>query len=141
MDKKYTVGDKFLLLRKIKGLKQQDMAAELHIDTKTLSKIENNESDAKIALIEKFCEIINISFEDFMRFNENQVFNNHIQESTNFEVNNQKILNNESLHAQIHAEKEKLLEEKDKRLIEKDKYISLLEDEIRLLKSKIHPTK
>ena len=52
--KKYTTGDRFMLLRKVKGFKQEEMADILKIDPKTLSKIENNEVQPKIDLIERF---------------------------------------------------------------------------------------
>ena len=56
--KKYTTGDRFMLLRKVKGFKQEEMADILKIDPKTLSKIENNEVQPKIDLIERFVGVL-----------------------------------------------------------------------------------
>ena len=90
--KKYTTGDRFMLLRKVKGFKQEEMADILKIDPKTLSKIENNEVQPKIDLIERFVDVLNISIEVFFRFSENNIFHNNIHESSQFELNNTKLV-------------------------------------------------
>lgn len=134
-DKKYSIGERFFLLRKIKGFKQEEIARILNIDPKTLSKIENNEVQPKVDLIEKFVSAINISIEDFFRFSENNIFHNNIHDSTQFEVNNTKVSYDEKMM-------NRLLEEKNNRIKDKDEIIqnfrlriTQLEDELIRIKS------
>lgn len=124
--KKYTTGDRFMLLRKVKGFKQEEMADILKIDPKTLSKIENNEVQPKIDLIERFVGVLNISIEDFFRFSENNIFHNNIHESSQFELNNTKLVSSDEIYLKLLEEKEKRIQEKDKLLEEKNKLIESL---------------
>lgn len=136
-EKKYSAGDRFMILRKLKGFKQEEMAAQLNIDPKTLSKIENNEVQPKVDLIEKFSKILNISIEEFFRFNEGNIFHNNIHESSQFELNNTKITHDEMLYSKLLEEKDKRIEERNIQIIEKKQEIKQLQQEIQELRNKL----
>ncbi|MGL5889052.1 MAG: helix-turn-helix domain-containing protein [Bacteroidia bacterium] len=62
MSKKYTIsfGEYIRQLRESRNLPLRKIAAELDIDTSTLSKIEKNERNANEQIIEKLAEIFSI---------------------------------------------------------------------------------
>ncbi|NOT37719.1 MAG: helix-turn-helix transcriptional regulator [Saprospiraceae bacterium] len=136
-DKKYSVGERFCLLRKIKGRKQEELARILNIDTKTLSKIENNEVQPKVDLIEKFVAAINISIEDFFRFSENNIFHNNIHDSTQFEVNNTKVCYDENVINKLIEEKDNRRKDKDTLILNLSQRIYQLEQELIASKNKL----
>ena len=62
-----TMGDVIAALRKEKGMTQKDLADQLNITDKAVSKWERNVACPDTALIPKLAEILGISIEELMR--------------------------------------------------------------------------
>ena len=114
--------DKDKLFEELKQAEQDNDLMEKDLDR----MVENNEVQPKIDLIERFVDVLNISIEVFFRFSENNIFHNIIHESSQFELNNTKLVSSDDIYLKLLEEKEKRIQEKDKLLEEKNKLIESL---------------
>lgn len=73
---KVNVGSNIKKLRELKGLTQENMAEELEMSTNGYGKIERGESEITVNKLEKISEILGMSINDVLSFDERSVFNN-----------------------------------------------------------------
>lgn len=60
------LNDNVKYLRKEKGISQQELADKIGIDRSTISRIENNEIETTIPIVEKIAKYFNIEFADLV---------------------------------------------------------------------------
>jgi transcriptional regulator with XRE-family HTH domain len=73
---KTKVGENILYWRKLKGLKQDDLATRIGISTAALSNIENGVSKPHIERMEDIADALEIEVAQLLH-NPQQIFNNH----------------------------------------------------------------
>ncbi len=116
------VGNKIKVLRKQKGLSQEEVADHLHISQSTYARIENGERGSWANYIVPISNLFGVQPEELLKQD-----NIHIETiETNGAVYNMGTVNQLS---------EKLITQYEERLKEKDKLIALLEKTIQDLKS------
>ena len=110
------IGTRIRTLRKSRGFSQEEMADRLHISQSTYSRIENNESNNWVHLIEKLCTELQIKPEELFTI-EGLVQNN---------TDNASGVQNHTLH-DTHITINQL----------SDKVIELYEDKIKMLEAEV----
>ena len=77
------VGEKLKILRKLKGYTQEDIAEKLNIERRTYANLENNATKMDIDRAKQIAEIYGLKLEEFLNFNESQVFKNCFNKNDN----------------------------------------------------------
>lgn len=111
------IGTKIRKVREIKGLSQENLADELGMSVTGYGKIERNEVGINYDKLLKIAEILNVSIENIIGFDDKVAFNN---------FNN--TIEQQIGYYSMPVEMKKLYEDK----------ISLLEEKIELLTEKIN---
>jgi len=82
------LGQKIKKLRELKNFTQSHIASELGITQSAYSKMEQGETEISYTKISKIAEVLGISPEEIMTFNEQMIFNvMHNQTGNGFVVN------------------------------------------------------
>jgi transcriptional regulator with XRE-family HTH domain len=82
------LGQKIKKLRELKNFTQSHIASELGITQSAYSKMEQGETEISYSKISKIAEVLGISPEEIMTFNEQMIFNvMHNQTGNGFVVN------------------------------------------------------
>jgi transcriptional regulator with XRE-family HTH domain len=82
------LGQKIKKLRELKNFTQSHIACELGITQSAYSKMEQGETEISYSKISKIAEVLGISPEEIMTFNEQMIFNvMHNQTGNGFVVN------------------------------------------------------
>ena len=110
------LGQKIKKLREFKNLSQEHVAEKLEISQSNFSKMENGNSDIPFSKLEELANLLGLTVQDIIGFNENVVFN----------IKNNKRANGVVIN-QISNDQKKLYEE----------YIGTLKNDIIYLKSMI----
>jgi transcriptional regulator with XRE-family HTH domain len=109
------IGTKIRQIRDLKGLNQENMANELGLSVTGYGKIERNEVSLKYDRLIQISEVLGITVEDLIGFDNNLALNNY-----NNKVKRQIATYNFPIELkQLYEDKIKLLEEKIKLLEEK----------------------
>jgi transcriptional regulator with XRE-family HTH domain len=112
------LGSNIRILREMRGLSQDNMAASLDMSQAGYGKIERDEVSVSVDKLTKIAEILDTSIENIIGFDTKTVFNNH-----NSEINQQIGTYYTSEMKELYLDKIKLLEDK----------VRLLEDRIKQL--------
>ncbi len=106
-------------IRELKGFTQDNLATEIEVNQRTISRIENGTLSPKFDLIVKISKTLSVSLSQLLSFNESLIFNNYNQTQKGgsfIAYNNTEIERVEKLYREL--------------LNEKDEIISLLKNEI-----------
>ena len=83
------IGEKIKKIRELKNYTQEYMAQKLEMTQAGYGKIERNESEVTYPRLEKIAEILKVTVEDIINFNEKMIFNvMHNQTGNGYVVNN-----------------------------------------------------
>lgn len=120
-----------VLMRKVKGWTQEEMAEQLVMSINGYSKIERGETAISVTKLDKLASIFGVESQDFFNFDGKVILN---LVNFNDQSKNKILTQNNAVNCQYELEKAYLLiEQKNKEIIEKDKEIAYLK-EILLLK-------
>lgn len=103
-----SIGNKLKSLRKQKGLSQEQVCECLHISQSAYSRLESGESQSWVSLIDKICEVFEITPLELIK-NENNIVNNNQQGDSS-----------------TYAISVKLIEQYEEKMKEKDEIIAEL---------------
>lgn len=120
MNKKTCIGDKIRLIRTLKGLSQENMAAMLNISLMTYGDIERNKKDVPINRLNEIATILGVSIQDILALGEsvnnffdkcsqNAMFNQNVSQFNNA---NEQLLVLQLENAKLENEKLRLEKEK-----------------------------
>jgi transcriptional regulator with XRE-family HTH domain len=82
---KLTLGNKIRMMRELRGLKQDYIAAQLEMTQNGYGKIERDETDVSYSRLENICKILGISITDLINLDQNKLemsitnSQNHVQ--------------------------------------------------------------
>jgi len=99
-------------IRELKGFSQQNLADEIKVDQKTISRIEKGDISPKFETLVSVSKSLSVSFSQLLLFNENLIFNNYIQEQHGGQFvayNNTEIEKAEELYKQLLKEKDEVI--------------------------------
>lgn len=77
------IGDNLRKIRELKGYSQEFIASKLEISQRQYSRIENNETDLSLSKLEFICDVLEITPQQLLGFDEKQIFNNNNQQGGN----------------------------------------------------------
>ena len=120
MNKKSYIGDKIRLIRTLKGLSQENMAAMLNVSLMTYGDIERNKKDVPLNRLNEIATILGVSIQDILTLGESvnnffdkcsqtAMFNHNVSQSNNV---NEQLLALQLENAKLEIEKLKLEKEK-----------------------------
>jgi transcriptional regulator with XRE-family HTH domain len=109
------LGENIRKIRELKGFSQQNLADEIKVDQKTISRIEKGEISPKFETLVSISKVLSVNISQILSFNESLIFNNYNQYQQGGNYN-----------AYINTEIEKVEELYKQLLKEKDEVISLL---------------
>ncbi len=109
------LGENIRKIRELKGFSQQNLADEIKVDQKTISRIEKGELSPKFETLAAISQVLSVSLSQLLSFNESLIFNNYNQYQQGGNYN-----------AYINTEVEKIEELYKLLLKEKDEIIRLL---------------
>ncbi len=127
------LGEKVGLMRTLKGLTQEDMAAKLNMSVTGYAKIERGETKLQNPRLEKIAEALGIELKDLLNFDEKFIFNISSRDKS---VQCQYYI---SSAVELTQELEKMrvmLEAKDKEISLLNEQVSQLKEIIVLMKTK-----
>lgn len=126
------LGEKISLMRTLKGLTQEDMAAKLNMSLTGYAKIERGETRLQNPRLEKIAEVFGIELKELLTFDEKIVFNtgSFRDRSIQFQYHVNSAI---ELTTELEILKTKL-EAKDKEIILLNEQIQQLKDIIELMK-------
>lgn len=116
------LGDKIRKIRDLRGLKQEEIAAKLHITAQAYSKIERNETKIDLERLKQIADALDISVADIEAFSDKNLFINNLNECPNgqgtyFIVNNYQ--NNEDmlkLYEKLFAEQRLFMQQQQEQM-------------------------
>lgn len=106
------LGENIRKIRELKGFTQQNLADEIGVDQKTISRIEKGDLSPKFEMIVKITKSLSVNLSQLLSFNENIVFNSYTQyqQGGHFVAyNNTEIEKVESLYKQLLKEKDEII--------------------------------
>ena len=106
------LGENVRKIRELKGFSQQNLADEIKVDQKTISRIEKGELSPKFETLVSISKALSISLSQLLAFNENMVFNNYSQHQQGGQFvayNNTEIDKVEELYKQLLKEKDEVI--------------------------------
>lgn len=109
------LGENIRKIRELKGFSQQNLADEIKVDQKTISRIEKGEISPKFEMLVSISKVLSVNISQILSFNESLIFNNYNQYQQGGNYN-----------AYINTEIEKVEELYKQLLKEKDEVIALL---------------
>jgi transcriptional regulator with XRE-family HTH domain len=127
------LGEKVGLMRTLKGLTQEDMAAKLNMSVTGYAKIERGETKLQNPRLEKIAEALGMELKDLLNFDEKFIFNISSRDKS---VQCQYYI---SSAVELTQELEKMrvmLEAKDKEISLLNEQVSQLKEIINLMKAK-----
>ncbi|MFV0530988.1 MAG: helix-turn-helix domain-containing protein [Flavobacteriales bacterium] len=77
------IGSKLKFIREIKGLSQSEVAERLFISQRAYSDLENNKTKLDLERLEAVAKIFKIKSIDLLNFDEQKVFNNVFNDTSN----------------------------------------------------------
>lgn len=107
------LGENVRKIRELKGFSQQNLADEIKVDQKTISRIEKGDLSPKFETLVSISKALSIGLSQLLAFNENLIFNNYIQEQNEGQFvvyNNTSIEKVENLYKQLLKEKDEVIE-------------------------------
>jgi transcriptional regulator with XRE-family HTH domain len=113
--KNIELGENIRKIRELKGFSQQNLADEIKVDQKTISRIEKGEISPKFETLVSISKVLSVNISQILSFNESLIFNNYNQYQQGGNYN-----------AYINTEIEKVEELYKQLLKEKDEVIALL---------------
>jgi transcriptional regulator with XRE-family HTH domain len=66
-------------IRELKGFSQQNLADEINVDQKTISRIEKGDLSPKFETLVSIAKALSINISQLLSFNESLIFNNYSQ--------------------------------------------------------------
>ncbi len=106
------LGENIRKIRELKGFSQQNLADEIKVDQKTISRIEKGDISPKFETLVSVSKSLSVSFSQLLLFNENLIFNNYIQEQHGGQFvayKNTEIEKVEELYKQLLKEKDAVI--------------------------------
>lgn len=106
------LGENIRKLRELKGLSQQNLADEINLNQRTISRIENGNLSPKFDVIVQISKTLGVSLNQLLAFNEQLIFNNYIhsQQGGSFVAyNNTEIEKVEKLYQKLLNEKDEII--------------------------------
>jgi transcriptional regulator with XRE-family HTH domain len=105
------IGEKIKKIRELKNYTQEYMAQKLEMTQAGYGKIERDESEVSYQKLSKIADILKVSVEDIINFNEKMIFNvMHNQTGNGYVVNNGLSDQEKKLYQQIiDQQKEEIL--------------------------------
>ncbi len=106
------LGENIRKIRELKGFSQQNLADEIKVDQKTISRIEKGELSPKFETLVSVAKALSVSLSQLLSFNENMIFNNYIQEQHGGQFvayNNTAVEKVEELYKQLLKEKDEMI--------------------------------
>ena len=107
------LGENIRKIRELKGLSQQNLADEINMDQKTISRIEKGELSPKFETLVGISKAFSVNLSQLLSFNENMIFNNYNQYQQGghfFAYNNTYIEKVEELYKQLLKQKDEIIE-------------------------------
>jgi transcriptional regulator with XRE-family HTH domain len=117
--KNIELGDNIRKIRELKGFSQQNLADEIKVDQKTISRIEKGDLSPKFDTLIAISKVLSVTLSQLLSFNESLIFNNYNQYQQGGNYN-----------AYINTEIEKIEELYKQLLREKDEVIALLKNKL-----------
>jgi len=106
------LGENVRKIRELKGFSQQNLADEIKVDQKTISRIEKGELSPKFETLVAISKALSINISQLLSFNENLIFNNYSQYQQGGQFvayNNTEIEKVEELYKQLLKEKDEVI--------------------------------
>ena len=106
------LGENVRKIRELKGFSQQNLADEIKVDQKTISRIEKGELSPKFETLVSISKVLSINISQLLAFNENLIFNNYSQYQQGGQFvayNNNEIEKVENLYKQLLKEKDEVI--------------------------------
>ena len=106
------LGENVRKIRELKGFSQQNLADEIKVDQKTISRIEKGELSPKFETLVAISKALAVSLSQLLSFNENLIFNNYNQYQQGGNYNaylNTEIDKVEELYKQLLKEKDEVI--------------------------------
>ncbi|MFN4911256.1 MAG: helix-turn-helix domain-containing protein [Flavobacteriales bacterium] len=106
------LGENIRKIRELKGFSQQNLADEIRMDQKTISRIEKGELSPKFETLVGIAKALSVSLSQLLAFNDNLIFNNYIQEQHGGKFvayNNTEIEKVEELYKQLLKGKDEII--------------------------------
>lgn len=107
------IGTNIRRVRELKGLSQENMADELGMSVTGYGKIERNEVGISVERLMKICEVLDVGFEQILRFDDNVASFNNFNSKVEWQI----------AHYMMPIEMKKLYEDKIKLLEEKIEWL------------------
>jgi transcriptional regulator with XRE-family HTH domain len=107
------LGENVRKIRELKGFSQQNLADEIKVDQKTISRIEKGELSPKFETLVSISKVLSINISQLLAFNESLIFNNYNQYQQGGNYNaylNTEIDKVEELYKQLLKEKDEVIE-------------------------------
>lgn len=107
------LGENVRKIRELKGFSQQNLADEIKVDQKTISRIEKGDLSPKFETLVAISKALAVSLSQLLSFNENLIFNNYNQYQQGGNYNaylNTEIDKVEELYKQLLKEKDEVIE-------------------------------
>ncbi len=107
------LGENVRKIRELKGFSQQNLADEIKVDQKTISRIEKGDLSPKFETLVAISKALGVSLSQLLSFNENLIFNNYSQYQQGGQFvayNNNEIEKVENLYKQLLKEKDEVIE-------------------------------
>jgi transcriptional regulator with XRE-family HTH domain len=134
------IHEKIRLLRKVKGLTQEEVADKLNMSVNGYGKIERGNCSVNLARLEELAELFEVEPLELLGSVDKNVFNLSYTNNTDIHLDTQTNHNNSTFgNSELQAEIEKLqliIQLKDKEIELKDEKISHLRDVNKLLGAK-----
>ena len=73
------LGENIRKIRELKGFSQQNLADEIKVDQKTISRIEKGEISPKFEMLVSISKVLSVNISQILSFNESLIFNNYNQ--------------------------------------------------------------
>jgi len=106
------LGENIRKIRELKGFSQQNLADEIKMDQKTISRIEKGQLSPKFETLVQIAKVLSISLSQIMAFDEHLIFNNYNQNHHGghfIAYNNTEIEKVEELYKQLLKEKDEVI--------------------------------
>lgn len=106
------LGENVRKIRELKGFSQQNLADEIKVDQKTISRIEKGDLSPKFETLVSISKVLSINISQLLAFNESLIFNNYNQYQQGGNYNaylNTEIDKVEELYKQLLKEKDEVI--------------------------------
>jgi transcriptional regulator with XRE-family HTH domain len=106
------LGENVRKIRELKGFSQQNLADEIKVDQKTISRIEKGDLSPKFETLVAISKALSINLSQILSFNENLIFNSYSQYQQGGQFvayNNTEIDKVEELYKQLLKEKDEVI--------------------------------